>query len=83
MSKHAAQRAVDSLPGVAPAVQDYALRTLDTEKLVADRMAQMDPEQYEGIMRPAFKDNEWLVVVLGALLGFAVGEVQLALITHL
>ena len=83
IKRFAAQRAVESLPTVAPAVQDYAVRTLETEKLVAERMSKMDPEQYEGIMRPAFKDNEWLVVVLGALLGFLVGEVQLALVTRL
>jgi uncharacterized membrane protein YheB (UPF0754 family) len=83
IKRFAARQAVDSLPAVAPAVQEHALRTLDTEKLVAERMSQMDPDQYEGIMRPAFKDNEWLVVALGALLGFAVGELQLALVTHL
>jgi uncharacterized membrane protein YheB (UPF0754 family) len=83
IKRYAAQRAVERLPAVAPEIQEHAARTLNTEQLVADRMQSMDAEEYEGIMRPAFKDNEWLVVVLGALLGFAVGETQLLLITHL
>jgi hypothetical protein len=34
-------------------------------------------------MRPIFKDDEWLMVTVGAVLGFLVGELQVALVTHL
>jgi hypothetical protein len=40
----------------------------------------MTDEQYEGLLRPIFKDDEWIVVVLGAALGFLFGELQVHLL---
>ena len=35
------------------------------------------------MIRPVFKDDEWLVVVVGGGLGFLVGELQVHLLTAL
>ena len=42
----------------------------------------MDTDAYESLLRPAFKDDEWVVVALGATLGFLFGELQVQIITH-
>jgi hypothetical protein len=39
-------------------------------------MRQLDSEQFEAIMRPIFKDDEWLIILVGAVLGAVVGELQ-------
>jgi hypothetical protein len=34
------------------------------------------------ILRPVFKDDEMLMVTVGAVLGFLVGELQVVLVEH-
>ncbi|MDT7766656.1 MAG: hypothetical protein QOC63_6076 [Mycobacterium sp.] len=38
--------------------------------------------QYESILRPVFKDDEMLMVSVGAVLGFFVGELQVFFVEH-
>ena len=46
------------------------------EQTVREKMNKLTPEQYESILRPVFKDDEMLMVSVGAVLGFLVGELQ-------
>jgi uncharacterized membrane protein YheB (UPF0754 family) len=73
----AAKRVIEHMPANAALVQDYAARAVDLQALLADRMQLLTDEQYEGLLRPIFKDQEWIVIVLGAVLGFLFGELQL------
>jgi len=40
-------------------------------------MAQLPPEQFEGVLHPAFEEDEIQLIVLGGLLGAIVGGLQL------
>lgn len=60
----------------------YAESALDLEHVIADKMSRLSNEQFEAIMRPIFKDDEWLMISVGAVLGALVGELQVHLITH-
>lgn len=75
-----ARRVLAEMPVRAGLVGDYAARKLDLQNLLAERMDLMTDEQYESLLRPIFKDDEWIVVVLGAALGFLFGELQLHLL---
>ncbi len=72
----ATTRALEHLPANLSRVSDYAERTVDLQTLLAERMERMTDEQYEDLLRPIFKDQEWVVIVLGAALGFVFGELQ-------
>jgi hypothetical protein len=39
----------------------------------------MTPEEFEGMLRPAFKEDEPTLILVGAILGFLVGELQIHL----
>ena len=41
------------------------------------RMEALDPETFEGVLRPAFQKDEWKLIVAGAVLGFGAGTLQL------
>lgn len=73
---------VDRLPEAMSEAKDYAAKTLDVENLIADKMNKLTPEQYESILRPVFKDDEMLMVTVGAVLGFWVGELQVFFVEH-
>ena len=45
-----------------------------------DKMKQLTDKEYESILRPIFKDDEPLVVAVGAILGGIVGEIQVQII---
>jgi uncharacterized membrane protein YheB (UPF0754 family) len=39
-------------------------------------MSRLTNEEYESILRPVFKDDEPLMIAVGAILGGLVGEIQ-------
>jgi uncharacterized membrane protein YheB (UPF0754 family) len=73
-------RLIERLPDTMAEAKDYAAKTLDIENLIVSKMNQLTPEQYEGIMRPVFKDDEFLMISVGAILGFLVGELQVVFV---
>ncbi|MEV7093504.1 hypothetical protein AB0M80_11780 [Amycolatopsis sp. NPDC051045] len=40
-------------------------------------MQQLTALEFEGILRPAFRQDEWKLIVVGAVIGGLVGELQL------
>jgi hypothetical protein len=45
-------------------------------------MQRLTPEEFEGMLRPAFKEDEWSLIAVGAALGFIVGELQVQFMLH-
>jgi uncharacterized membrane protein YheB (UPF0754 family) len=78
-----AEQVIAKMPESSPRIEAYAAERLDIENTIVERMQMMDTDDYENLLRPAFKDDEWIVVALGAALGFLFGELQVQIITHL
>jgi uncharacterized membrane protein YheB (UPF0754 family) len=76
------QMVLERLPETLQEAKDYAAKTLDIENLIVEKMNKLTPDQYEAILRPVFKDDEMLMVTVGAVLGFLVGELQVVLVEH-
>lgn len=83
MKKTIAETVVAQIPETATKMETYAAERLDIANTIVERMRMMDTDSYENLLRPAFKDDEWIVVALGATLGFIVGEIQVQIITAL
>lgn len=64
----------------AAGFEDHAMRTLDLRNLVIEKTRQLTDDEYEGLLRPAFKQDEWKLVAIGGVLGFLVGELQVHLL---
>lgn len=71
---------IELVPETARHAEEYTERALDLSNLIAERMRELTPEQYEELLRPAVKDDELVVVAVGAALGFLVGELQVQLL---
>jgi uncharacterized membrane protein YheB (UPF0754 family) len=71
---------VERLPATLLDAQDYAMSKIDLERTIIDKMNQLSNEEYESILRPVFKDDEPLMVAIGAILGGCVGELQVLMI---
>ncbi|MCX8555873.1 MULTISPECIES: DUF445 domain-containing protein [Mycolicibacterium] len=71
---------VERLPATLLDAQDYAMSKIDLERTIIDKMNQLSNEEYESILRPVFKDDEPLMIAIGAILGGCVGELQVLMI---
>jgi uncharacterized membrane protein YheB (UPF0754 family) len=82
MKDAVAQMVVERLPNTIQEAKDYATKAFDVENLIVEKMNKLSPAQFEAILRPVFKDDEMLMVTVGAVLGFLVGELQVIFVEH-
>lgn len=77
MKNVVADRIMERLPETMKHVEQYAGDAMDVRNTVVERMQQLTPEEFEGMLRPAFKEDEWILITVGAALGVLVGEMQI------
>ena len=77
MKATVAERIVERLPETMKHMEAYAEDAMDVRNTLITRMRQLTPVAFEGMLRPAFKEEEWILILVGAVLGFMVGEMQI------
>ncbi|WP_431877158.1 DUF445 domain-containing protein [Amycolatopsis sacchari] len=78
----AADRAVALLPDTVRHAEGYLTGAMDVAHVVERRMLALSPRQYENLLRPAFRQEEWKLIAVGGVIGFLVGELQVLLMLH-
>lgn len=58
----------------------FAGESVDLHGELERRMKALDRESYEGVLRPAFQQDEWKLIAAGAVLGTVAGVLQLVYI---
>ncbi|HKY90604.1 MAG TPA: DUF445 domain-containing protein, partial [Nevskiaceae bacterium] len=76
---HIVQRTLDLIPETSRHVEQYAMDALDINNTIVARMDRLTPEEFENMLRPAFKEDEKTLILAGAVLGFMIGEIQVHL----
>ena len=64
------------MPLYIRAVFPYAEKALDIQNTIGDKMANLPPKKFIGFLRPAFEQDEWKLIAVGAALGGAAGIIQ-------
>lgn len=82
MKKSVTEKLVQTLPATMKHVEGYAEGAMDVRNTLMERMQKLSPEEFEGMLRPAFKEDEWSLIAVGAVLGFLVGELQTYMLLH-
>lgn len=80
LKRDAVRIVLDRLPETAREVEDYVMEAVDVRNTVVSKFGMMTSEEYENVLRPAFKQDEWKILLVGAVLGFLVGELQVVLL---
>jgi uncharacterized membrane protein YheB (UPF0754 family) len=75
-------RAQARMPEAAEHLESYTSEALDIENTIHTTLSTLSNQELEDMLRPVFKDDEWLVVAVGGGLGFLVGELQVQLLTR-
>lgn len=78
----AVRKAIERLPDTLRYAEDYTTQALDIRNTIVHKMLQLSPLEFEGILRPAFKQDEWKLIAVGAVIGFLVGELQVFVFLH-
>ena len=82
MKRSIAAKVMDRLPETMSYIEDYARDSMDVRNLLIEKMQQLDELQFEALIRPAFEQDEWILIMVGALLGFVMGEAQALVLEH-
>ena len=77
MKECAVSELVSRLPETLKHIENYANDALDLENTLSTRLQSLKPEEFESMLRPAFEQDEWILIAVGAFLGFLVGVFQL------
>lgn len=72
----ATEQFVQELPKHVHLIFNYANDALDLEQTLAEKMMDLPPDEYEGTLRPAFQEEEMILILVGAALGCAAGFLQ-------
>lgn len=77
MKEDIAQKVIDKLPSIIDRSYAYTQEALDMENTVREKMQQLSAEDFEGVLHPAFEEDEIELIALGGILGAIVGVIQL------
>lgn len=78
-----AMKVMQRLPETMAHVERYATDAMDIRNTLMTKMQLLTAKQFEQLLRPAFEQDEWILIAVGALLGFAVGELQILIVEFL
>lgn len=82
LKKTAADHAIRYLPTTMLTAERYATEALDIRDTIATKMRRLTRIEYEGLLRPAFRQDEWKLIAVGAAIGAVIGELQVLLLLH-
>ena len=50
------------------------------ERIMRERMEELSSEEFQALLRPAFQEDEWILIMVGGALGMMAGLIQLFLV---
>ncbi len=77
MKEDIAQKVIEKMPGIIDASYEYTQEALGMEKTIGEKMAELPPSEFEGVLHPAFEEDEIQLIALGGVLGALVGVLQI------
>jgi uncharacterized membrane protein YheB (UPF0754 family) len=83
MKKMISTEIMKLLPSTMKHIEKYAGDAMDLENILATKMKELTTEEFEALLHPAFEQDEWILIAVGAALGFIVGEMQVLIMEHL
>ncbi|GAA5118729.1 DUF445 domain-containing protein [Haloechinothrix salitolerans] len=80
LHRAAALKAMPMIPDTARSANGYLTSAMDVAGMIERRMLALPADEYESLLRPAFKQEEPKLIVVGGIIGAIIGELQLLLL---
>lgn len=76
MKASAVAKSMERAPEVLQNIEGYAGQAMDLRETLSKRLTALPPKEFEGLLRPAFEQDEWILIAVGAALGMMAGFAQ-------
>jgi hypothetical protein len=63
------ERFLEKLPSLLQSLEAYTDRALDMESTIKEKMENLPPEEFEGLLHPVFQEDEWKLVLVREMQG--------------
>lgn len=80
LKQTATQRAIDLAPTPFDDAAFNQERSAVVERVTREKLEEMTPAEFQELLRPAFQEDEYKLILVGAALGFVAGWLQLVLV---
>jgi uncharacterized membrane protein YheB (UPF0754 family) len=77
MKEDIAQKVIDNVPSIIDQSYEYSQEVMDMENEIRTKMQALPAPDFEGVLHPAFEEDEIVLIVLGGILGAMAGLLQL------
>lgn len=77
MKEDVALKIIEKLPEVIDESYEYTTKALNMEETMKTRLAALTSDEFEGVLHPAFEEDEITLIAVGGVLGMLVGLAQL------
>eukprot|EP00930_Biecheleria_cincta_P071070 TRINITY_DN58625_c0_g1_i1.p1 TRINITY_DN58625_c0_g1~~TRINITY_DN58625_c0_g1_i1.p1 ORF type:complete len:603 (+),score=95.11 TRINITY_DN58625_c0_g1_i1:120-1811(+) len=67
---------LEELPNHQKEIETYMDEKFDMVTMLTHRLSHLPPSEFEGMLHPVFQEDEWMVLLLGGVLGVLVGTLQ-------
>jgi uncharacterized membrane protein YheB (UPF0754 family) len=72
----AEERVYQTVPRSVRRIESYLGEAMSLEETLYQKMCELSPEEFETVLRTAFQEDEIILILVGAFLGFCVGLFQ-------
>lgn len=76
MKEEIAKKIANNLPAIMPHSYQYTTDALDMENTIREKMQALTYPEFEGVLHPAFEEDEILLIFVGGVLGLCAGAIQ-------
>lgn len=77
MKEDIAMQIIEKLPHIIGLSYEYTTEALDMERTIRERMQSLSAVEFEGVLHPAFEEDETTLIMVGGVLGMLVGVIQI------
>ena len=76
MGSVGAAEVLKELPKHVDVLHDHIDKTLDIRPMLESGLKSLSPHEFEGVLHPVFEEEEFILIIAGAVLGAAAGAIQ-------
>ena len=77
MKEDIASKVIEKLPSIIDQSYEYTAEALNIETTLREEMKKLPPLEFEGVLHPAFEEDEMTLILVGGVLGALVGVAQM------
>lgn len=67
---------MDSLDEIFENLKDYLKESIGIKELIGQKLSLLPPKDFEQILHSVFKEEEFLLILIGAIIGGLIGLLQ-------